>query len=248
MSRTAAELVSNHDYFRGTDIVRGRAAEAEARDQYTRSSTSIAKAIGDALNISPAKIDHAVRGTTGGLGTNAMRGLSWVYDRTLNKEAAAKTPSAQEVFGVPTDVPFVGRLARTFAQQEPTAYTRYVDDYYEMFDHAMTVSNSLSINRDAANKDRIASLMRREGVWVMAAAAVRAQNESVNKINSAIRMIENASPEKYSKDEKREKINALLVKRSEVCRDAYRNMMNVVNNPKYQKQAEEAAKKIERGQ
>ncbi|HPE13972.1 MAG TPA: hypothetical protein PL091_15890, partial [Actinomycetota bacterium] len=151
-------------------------------------------------------------------------------------------------FGVPTDTPFIGRLARTFAQQEPTAYTRHVDDYYEMFDHAMTVANSMSINKDAVNRERIAGLMRREGVWVMAASAVRSQNESVNKINSAIRMIENAPPSKYTPQQKRDEINALLVKRSEVCKDAYEQMMSVVNNPKYQKQAEEAAKKIERGQ
>jgi len=62
------EAVTNRNSFTGQEIVPYYQLKREAGYQAREGTNSLAKALGEALNISPAKIEHVIRGYTGTLG------------------------------------------------------------------------------------------------------------------------------------------------------------------------------------
>jgi len=62
-----------YDYFRARPVVSDQLAARPAREQKYDYNTSFSKYIGWKLGISPAKLDHAISGYTGGLGTDVLR-------------------------------------------------------------------------------------------------------------------------------------------------------------------------------
>jgi hypothetical protein len=62
------EAVTNRNSFTGQEIVPYYQLQREAGYQARESTNSLAKALGETLNISPAKIEHVIRGYTGTLG------------------------------------------------------------------------------------------------------------------------------------------------------------------------------------
>lgn len=66
--RVPGEQLSNRDFFRDVPIVSRRLEAVAPAEQYTDRTTSLARAAGSVLGVSPLRIEHAVRGTTGGVG------------------------------------------------------------------------------------------------------------------------------------------------------------------------------------
>ena len=62
------EAVINRNSFTGQDIVPYYQLKREAGYQARESTNALAKALGEAMNISPARIEHVIRGYTGTLG------------------------------------------------------------------------------------------------------------------------------------------------------------------------------------
>ena len=63
-----SEAINNRNTFTGQEIVPYYQLKREAGYQARESTNTVAKAIGEAFNISPAKIEHVIRGYTGTLG------------------------------------------------------------------------------------------------------------------------------------------------------------------------------------
>ena len=253
MVATAIEIMSNHDHFRKTDIVRGHLKDVEAREQYTQSTSSIAKAIGNAApggGLSPQKIEHFVRGSFGGLGMHDVDIASTVYDATRSKDEKARKRAAQKAMGfMPVDVPILGRFVKSFSRPTPEAFTRHLDDWYEFYDHVNKVTTTYrTLSQSGAKKDRLASLLRREGKWIGAAPGVIKIQKQIATLNSAIRAIEGAPASKYTKKERGELIDNLLVQRSQFAKYGLEEIMRKLEeDPKgLQKSLDAAADSIMR--
>lgn len=63
--KPALEVLVNYSFFRDAPIVGMGMKNMEPRLQYTDATSEIAKMLGDAVNMSPIKIDHILRGYTG---------------------------------------------------------------------------------------------------------------------------------------------------------------------------------------
>jgi hypothetical protein len=90
--------------FYGGDIESQREKGMMATDRYRESSTEIAKLLGSVtgmVGISPIKIDHLIRGYTGGLGIALVQ----LANPILNTEAGVEKPSMK-----PSKMPFLGGL------------------------------------------------------------------------------------------------------------------------------------------
>lgn len=75
VARPAMEVAFNWDIFRKSPVVSEYLQKLEPRDQYTDKNTALMIAIGQYLNISPAKLDHLLTGYTGGAYSNVMKML-----------------------------------------------------------------------------------------------------------------------------------------------------------------------------
>ena len=67
LGREARDWLANEDSFTNTPIVPKIEEDLHEREQFGAQTTNVARAIGDALNVSPRKIDHAIRGIGGGV-------------------------------------------------------------------------------------------------------------------------------------------------------------------------------------
>lgn len=92
-----AEQMMNYDMFSGTPVVPRGDEEKPVAEQFNEHTTSAAITIGRVLNMSPRRIDHAVRGLFGGLPTD-VAGLAGVGAEETNLERE------------PADFPGIGTL------------------------------------------------------------------------------------------------------------------------------------------
>lgn len=110
------EVTANYDYFRGRPIVPVHEAENRLpKDQFGAWTTQWAKWMGEALNISPRKIEHVLGASTGGMGLELLRQHDWL----------SGSPS---VSMETRDIPVFGRLF----SRPPLSQSRSVDEFYDL--------------------------------------------------------------------------------------------------------------------
>jgi hypothetical protein len=72
-AKVPMELLANYDTFRKQNIVSPYQKDLPPELQFNNKTSETAKFLGGALKISPAKIEHTIKGLTAGLGTQALQ-------------------------------------------------------------------------------------------------------------------------------------------------------------------------------
>lgn len=129
------EAVTDHSLFTGRSIVPASAQRNEPSQQSRIQTGETARQIGEAVNYSPAKIEHIVRGYTGGLGGYAMD----IADVAVRKgrELAGKDPikpqdpTAEDQL---TKIPGV----KGFTVNPSGWNSQAIEDFYTAFNNAET--------------------------------------------------------------------------------------------------------------
>ena len=116
----ALEQYMNKSVFTGRDIVGPSLERLMPEAQATATTGEFAKAVGEATGMSPVRIEHAVRGYTGTLGTYAMQ----LADMASREITDGPPPPEMRI----DDIPVVKRFVRS----DPPRGTKYVTDFYEM--------------------------------------------------------------------------------------------------------------------
>jgi len=97
--KPAVEAVANYNFFTGKPIEGARMSSVTPGKRATEGTTEVSKALGDLLDVSPIKIDHLIRGYTGGLGAALVALVNPVL-------ASPEKPGAPEK--KTSELPFIG--------------------------------------------------------------------------------------------------------------------------------------------
>jgi len=89
LPKTYIELTLNQSHFTGNPIVGKSKEHLDPADQYTDSTSEIAKQLGKAMNLSPLKLDYIVRAMSGQMGGFVMA----MADAAVNSAQGKVTPS-----------------------------------------------------------------------------------------------------------------------------------------------------------
>jgi len=89
LPKTYIELTLNQSYFTGNPIVGKSKEHLDPADQYTDTTSEIAKQLGKAMNLSPLKLDYIVRAMGGQMGGFVMA----MADAAVNSAQGKVTPS-----------------------------------------------------------------------------------------------------------------------------------------------------------
>lgn len=119
--KPAVEVAFNWDSFRGQPIVNDMMERRLPADQFSPQTTQTAKELGDALGMSPSKIEHALDAHTGGLFRNMI----------VPMEKLAVGANFE-----PADLPGIGGLAIR------KDYSKSVDEFYDERDKVTQAFNS----------------------------------------------------------------------------------------------------------
>lgn len=125
------EQWGNKVQFTGRPIVADFSDKLEPFLQYGPYTTETAKLIGQAFNVSPARIEHGVRGLTGTLGMYALMGSDQIVRHTVDLPEPPVTRW--------TEKPAV----KAFFSRAPNDWSRPVGEFYEALDAVQTRVQSL---------------------------------------------------------------------------------------------------------
>ena len=110
------EQLANEDSYRDSPIVPAGAQRLPAAEQYGTSSSVLATKLGEIMGWSAYRIDHAVNGIFGGVGSDAARAFGVVQKREHDFQ--------------PSDIPVLGRL---FAHDGADGYaSQAVQDFFDL--------------------------------------------------------------------------------------------------------------------
>lgn len=120
VTKEIMEQWANKDLFTGTPIVSDSLSRQPAEQQYNVSTSESTKWLGEKLGLSPLRIEHAIRGFTGTLGTY-MLAASDAGARALglSPPKPALRPDQMEI-------------VRSFMADDPALGTKWMDRFYQL--------------------------------------------------------------------------------------------------------------------
>ena len=134
LAKPVLELWANKSFFTGNPIIGHGMAGRAKEEQFTTSTTEMAKVMGQYLPLAPVQIDHLMRGTFGIAGGTSM----FMASKVIDVVAPGERPDSRL-----NELPWV----RTFLTGNSTAGAK--EDYYELRNLATEVANTVAskINR-----------------------------------------------------------------------------------------------------
>jgi hypothetical protein len=183
----AAEQLANRDFYWDTPIVPTGELRRSPEEQAGEYTSRVASFLGELFGVSPRRIDHAIRGTMGGVAADVVSVLGL-------------GPPEKEREAELADAPVLGRL---FKRGGPLGTSQQsIEDLYAALAAAQAIQ--ASAKRDETPMERNKRLMLEDATEATAALGyVRTQTRSVDKrrkITEEIVDIARAALEQYGRD------------------------------------------------
>ena len=188
-----AENLANKDFYYNTDIVKSYDLELPDSEQYYDYNSQLAIWLGQIFNYSPAKIDNAISGWFGGLGTQVTDIIDWV----------------------------AGKLGITAEQPEMGAEDNAVGKRFivNVNSNSQSVDDVYTLKTDLTKKtkdDTISEEERKEAEQQL--KVLTAATENMAKLNKQIKEIKKSLT--MSGEEKAEQIKILQQQKTDTARQA----------------------------
>lgn len=199
------EVATNYSFFTGRDIESARMQQYEPGLRYNERTTEIAKSIGDALNISPTKIEYLIKGYTGSM----PLAIASMTNPILRSSEGGEKPDARGIVG--SETPLIG----TFFQ--PKDAGGLINKAYADMRDVVTAKQSYNkLLEDGREKEAQDYLDANADVMAMSSLAgkFRQQMGVITKQERAIR-----SATGVSGKEKREALDELRQAKIELAKE-----------------------------
>ena len=203
--RPAMESWFNYDMFRGRPIDSMGMERLLPQDRYDANTSAGAVALGQALNSSPQKIEHMVRGYFGWLGLQALN-VTDILGRSLTDMPASSRRDLSQI----NNWFVVGNVAK----ESGTLPSKYVERFYDMQRDINELYQSANAARKAGNTDRYNELMG--DPKMKARNMLNSANNRITLINRQIKAV--TARTDLSAKEKNETIQRLNERRNAIAK------------------------------
>ena len=198
--RTFVESTTNYDFFKQGPIVPLNEQNLEPSEQYGEGTSGGAKKIGEALDWSPRKLDHAIKSIFGELGTFAAQAPD-MFDGNPKEE---KDFSETYFFNK-----FIG--------PEITRNNKLMNDLYERAHEGAVVTNTLKRYREQGEDDKADAYEEKNIHIIETKDSIEKYRDSVQDINKVVK--ETRADKDLSSTEKKQEIRNLMMARNDILRD-----------------------------
>lgn len=199
------QQVFNKNLFFQSPIIPRGLENVEPRFQSRATTGTVARRIGDLLNISPARIEQFNRDLFGTLGGEALKAADMTADRLSGGTTSAPTR-------VSADRLLIGR----FFARSPTTNVQPIRKFYDDALKAEEAENSLRINRD--NQTRFTDVLTRRQVDLALAPTYAGVRSQLNVERNKIEVIRSVPDAVLSPDRKLESIAEVMRTMIELAR------------------------------
>ena len=186
IARPLVENYTNFDIFSGLPVVSRGQEMKDPAFQYTDRTSEVAKVIGQAINYSPIKIDHIIKGYLGYMGSTLTQMTNYLSDDR-------PTPTINETL-------FIGSML----QNQHATGAR--SDFFELYDKVTRVKATANALKAENNLEGYQAYMQENKGYLGIAPVVNQLHNQVNKLRDIKKAIINSNK---SSDEKRELLDQI---------------------------------------
>lgn len=201
-----AEIVANKSFFMDRPIEGTADQNRMPGDRYNAYTSDTAKQIGQALNVSPKKIEHLVKGYTGTLGGYVLS-MSDIVARQMLGIEKAETPISR----YPVIKSFYGG-------DTPPGGTSYQTEFYNAINEANQAYGSYKAAAESQDSERLMRVLEDNKGKLSSRIALNRVQRQIGKLGNQAKAVNNS---KLSAAEKREKLEAITRQKNAIYQKAY---------------------------
>ncbi|ELI6443040.1 hypothetical protein RRM56_000647 [Aeromonas salmonicida subsp. salmonicida] len=203
------ESYFNYDSFRGGPIENAQDLAVKAEARYNEQTSLIMRELGEAMGMSPKKLEHLLIGYTGTIGGYVMATADGLIRAAQPGESASWRAD---------EIPLVKAVYRGTG---PAKSTQHMEEFYRMLNEVNQLKRTVDQYRSEGLTDKANELLDEQGGILKSRSSLSRTQQQVRVVRNRIELLQRDRV--LSADEKRRRIDELLSRRNDLVYQAVNN-------------------------
>ncbi|WP_242431381.1 LPD38 domain-containing protein [Aeromonas salmonicida] len=203
------ESYFNYDSFRGGPIENAQDLAVKAEARYNEQTSLIMRELGEAMGMSPKKLEHLLIGYTGTIGGYVMATADGLIRAAQPGESASWRAD---------EIPLIKAVYRGTG---PAKSTQHMEEFYRMLNEVNQLKRTVDQYRSEGLTDKANELLDEQGGILKSRSSLSRTQQQVRVVRNRIELLQRDRV--LSADEKRRRIDELLSRRNDLVYQAVNN-------------------------
>ncbi|WP_241461194.1 LPD38 domain-containing protein [Aeromonas hydrophila] len=203
------ESYFNYDSFRGGPIENAQDLAVKAEARYNEQTSLLMRELGEAMGMSPKKLEHLLIGYTGTIGGYVMATADGLIRAAQPGESASWRAD---------EIPLVKAVYRGTG---PAKSTQHMEQFYQMLNEVNQLKRTVDQYRSEGLTDKANELLDEQGGILKSRSSLSRTQQQVRVVRNRIELIQRDRT--LAAEEKRRRIDELLSRRNDLVYQAVNN-------------------------
>lgn len=203
------ESYFNYDSFRGGPIENAQDLAVKAEARYNEQTSLLMRELGEAMGMSPKKLEHLLIGYTGTIGGYVMATADGLIRAAQPGESASWRAD---------EIPLVKAVYRGTG---PAKSTQHMEEFYRMLSEVNQLKRTVDQYRSEGLTDKANELLDEQGGILKSRSSLSRTQQQIRVLRNRIELLQRDRV--LSADEKRRRIDELLSRRNDLVYQAVNN-------------------------
>ncbi|MFH7526465.1 LPD38 domain-containing protein [Aeromonas sp. A5] len=203
------ESYFNYDAFRGGPIENAQDLAVKAEARYNEQTSLMMRELGEALGMSPKKLEHLLIGYTGTMGSYVMAAADGLIRASRPGESASWRAD---------EIPLVKAVYRGTG---PAKSTQHMEEFYRMLNEVNQLKRTVDQYRSEGLTDKANELLDEQGSILRSRSSLSRTQQQIRVLRNRIELLQRDRV--LSAEEKRRRIDELLSRRNDLVYQAVNN-------------------------
>lgn len=203
------ESYFNYDSFRGGPIENAQDLAVKVEARYNEQTSLMMRELGEAMGMSPKKLEHLLIGYTGTIGSYVMAAGDGLIRAVQPGESAAWRAD---------EIPLVKAVYRGTG---PAKSTQHMEEFYRMLNEVNQLKRTVDQYRSEGLSDKVNELLEEQGGILKSRRSLSRTQQQVRVVRNKIELLQRDRT--LSAEEKRRRIDELLARRNDLVYQAVNN-------------------------
>lgn len=203
------ESYFNYDSFRGGPIENAQDLAVKVEARYNEQTSLMMRELGEAMGMSPKKLEHLLIGYTGTIGSYVMAAGDGFIRAVQPGESAAWRAD---------EIPLVKAVYRGTG---PAKSTQHMEEFYRMLNEVNQLKRTVDQYRSEGLSDKANELLEEQGGILKSRRSLSRTQQQVRVVRNKIELLQRDRT--LSAEEKRRRIDELLARRNDLVYQAVNN-------------------------
>lgn len=203
------ESYFNYDTFSGGPIENAQDLAVKAEARYNEQTSLMMRELGEAMGMSPKKLEHLLIGYTGTIGGYVMAAADGLIRASQPGESASWRAD---------EIPLVKAVYRGTG---PAKSTQHMEQFYQMLNEVNQLKRTVDQYRSEGLTDKAKELLDEQGGILRSRSSLSRTQQQIRVLRNNIELLQRDKV--LSADEKRRRIDALLARRNDLVYRAVTN-------------------------